>query len=147
MPAASLRSATTVCTCLALRKASRRVSLIYDRCLAPYDLTITQYGLLAHVNTLDGIGIASLAENLVMDPTTLSRNLRPLINAKLAVLASDPHDRRNRSIHLTDAGRECLAKARTGWEAAQKQVATALGEKDGTALATCVDRLLEKLSG
>ncbi len=139
-------SAPVGCTCLRLRKAARRVSQIYDAALQPFGLTVTQYSLLGHAKTLDGIGIGTLAETMVMDPTTLTRNLRPLQRRKLLVLVADVRDRRNRNIHLTDAGREALARARPGWVAAQKQVATALGDTDGPALAGTIDRLLTALA-
>ncbi len=134
------------CTCLRLRKVARRVSQIYDHALAPYNLTVTQYGLLGHIKTLDGIGIGALAEALVMDPTTLTRNLKPLETRKLVVAVADIRDRRNRNLHLTDAGRTALSTARPGWEAAQRKIAELLGDKDGPELATMIDALLVKLS-
>lgn len=138
--------ASSGCTCLRLRKVSRRVSQIYDHALAPFDLTVTQYGLLGHIKTLDGIGIGALAEALVMDPTTLTRNLKPLEARKLVVAVADVRDRRNRNLHLTDAGRAALSAARPGWEAAQKKIADLLGDRDGPQLASMIDGLLLKLS-
>ena len=134
------------CTCLLFRKAARRVSLIYDQHLEPFSLTVTQYGLLGHIKTHDGIGIGALAERLVMDPTTLTRNLRPLERRELVVLAANPRDRRNRNLHLTDSGREVFAAARPGWEAAQRQIAKVLGDSDGPVIAAVIEGMLEKLS-
>jgi DNA-binding MarR family transcriptional regulator len=134
------------CTCLRLRKAARRVSQIYDQHLGPYGVTVTQYGLLGHVKAFDGIGVGALAEKLVMDPTTLTRNLRPLERRGLLVMAPAPNDRRNRNLHLTDAGREAHAAAYPGWKAAQRQVAEVLGDRDGPALAVAIDHMLEKLT-
>ena len=68
---------TLGCTCMRLRKASRRMSQIYDHSLEAAGMTVTQYGLLGHLARYDGIGIGALAEKLIMDPTTLTRNLRP----------------------------------------------------------------------
>ena len=141
-----LKAAAPACTCLMLRKAARRVSQIYDRCLEPYGLTITQYGLLGHVKSLDGIGIGALADKLVMDPTTLTRNIRPLLTNSFLVLVPDPRDRRHRRLHLTDAGRAAFTSARVGWGAAQKQVANVLGEQDALHLAGTIDRLLRDLA-
>lgn len=138
-------SIPTGCTCLRLRKAARRVSQIYDHHLAAYGLTVTQYGLLAHINTHDGIGIGSLADKLVMDPTTLTRNVTPLVKRELVVMVPSAKDRRNRNLHLTEAGRSEFAKARPGWTAAQNEVASVLGDKDGSALASVIDRMLDKL--
>ena len=145
----SLSTARTVaspCTCLRLRKVTRRVSQIYDHCLEPHDLTITQYGLLGHIKVLDGVGIGGLADALVMDPTTLTRNLRPLVKRSLVVMVPNPRDRRHRKLYLTDAGRDLFAKARGAWDTAQRQIALALGAKDGPMLTATLDRLLEKLT-
>ena len=145
LPNKSNAAKSTVCTCLQLRKAARRISQIYDRHLEPYDLTINQYALLGYVQSFDGIGIGALAEKLVMDPTTLTRSLRPLELRGLVVVASDPRDRRNRNLHMTDAGRSQRQKARPGWEAAQHQVAEVLGHTDRDILTDTIDRMLEKL--
>src|SRR5436309_368876 len=103
------------CTCLRLRKAARRITQIYDGYVEPFGLTITQFGLLAHLRVLDGISVGALAEKLVMDPTTLTRNLRPLERRGLVKLKPDPEDRRARSLHLSEAGRELLRAARPAW--------------------------------
>ena len=55
------------CTCMRLRKATRRVSQIYDRYLERSGLTITQYGLLANLGAATEITIGVLAEKLTMD--------------------------------------------------------------------------------
>jgi DNA-binding transcriptional ArsR family regulator len=92
------------CTCLRLRKASRRVSQIYDQHLEPFGLTVTQYGVLGHLATFNGLNIGELAEKLVMDPTTLTRNLRPLQRQGLLAVKTDRRDRRARTLELTARG-------------------------------------------
>ena len=134
------------CTCLRLRKASRRVSQIYDRALEPCGLTVTQYGVFGHIAALDGIGIGALAERMVMDATTLTRNLKPLIAQAFLVLVPDPRDRRARRLHLTEAGRRRLAKAKPAWQAAQLYLERVLGQSDGPALNAVLDRVLARLA-
>ena len=136
----------SVCTCIRLRKAARRVSLVYDRHLEPFGLTITQYSLLAHLKTLDGTSIRELAETLIMDPTTLTRNLRPLERRDLLVMALDGRDRRARRLQLTAAGLAMLAKARPAWAEAQRHVWAAFGGTETRTLNTALDRLLERLT-
>jgi DNA-binding MarR family transcriptional regulator len=134
------------CTCLRLRKAARRITQIYDGHVEPFGLTITQFGLLAHLRVLDGIGVGALAEKLVMDPTTLTRNLRPLERRGLVTLEPDPEDRRSRNLHLTDAGRETLRAARPAWARAQRHVEEVLGNADAVTLNTALDRMLERFA-
>jgi len=133
------------CTALRFRKAARRVSQIYDHCLAPYGLSITQYGLLAHIQRLEGVTIGALAAELVMDPTTLTRNLRPLQQRDLVALTPSKEDRRQREMRLTKKGRESLKKARPGWEQAQRHIAELLGP-DHAPLSGAIDRMLSRLS-
>ena len=134
------------CTCLRLRKASRRVSQIYDRALEPCGLTVTQYGLLGHIAALDGIGIGALAARMVMDPTTLTRNLKPLLEQALIVLLPDRRDRRARCLHLTDDGGRAFARAKPAWKRAQLQLEQVLGERDAPALNAVLDRVLARLA-
>jgi DNA-binding MarR family transcriptional regulator len=129
-----------------LRKASRRVSQIYDRCLEQTGMTVTQYGLLGYILRYDGIGIGALAEKLIMDPTTLTRNLRPLQQKGLVALAADPRDRRARRLHLTAAGRQAFEDAKPAWARAQRQIEQALGAAETPALNAALDRVLEKLA-
>jgi DNA-binding MarR family transcriptional regulator len=134
------------CTCLRLRKAARRVSQIYDQHLEPFGLTVTQYGVLSHLATYDGISIGELAEKLVMDPTTLTRNLRPLEREGLVEAKPDRHDRRARSLGLTVKGRKVLERAKPGWARAQRHIERVLGEIETPALNAALDRVLERLA-
>jgi DNA-binding MarR family transcriptional regulator len=134
------------CTCLRLRKASRRVSQIYDHYLERHGLTITQYGLLAHLSGLDGVSIGALAEKLIMDPTTLTRNLRPLERRGYVELAPDPRDRRARRPHLTSQGRTAFIAARPAWIEAQRHVETVIGASKAPALHAALDHVLERLA-
>src|SRR6266702_2220399 len=127
------------CTCLRLRKAARRITQIYDGYVEPFGLTITQFGLLAHLRVLDGISVGALAEKLVMDPTTLTRNLHPLERRGLVALEPDPEDRRSRSLRLTEEGREVLRAARPAWARAQRHVEQVLGNADTAGLQAAPD--------
>jgi DNA-binding MarR family transcriptional regulator len=134
------------CTAMRVRKAARRVTQIYDTQLEPFGLTITQYGLLGRIKALDGLSIGELAEKMLMDPTTLTRSLRPLQRRGLLVLAPDPRDKRSRSLHLTERGREAFDQARSGWQKAQRHIVQTLGDKETAALHAALDRMVELLA-
>ena len=136
----------SACTAMRIRKAARRVTQIYDQHLEPFDLTVTQYGLLGRIKALDSLSIGELAEKMLMDPTTLTRNLRPLQRRGLLVLAPDPRDKRSRSLHLTERGREAFDDARTGWQKAQQRIARARGETETATLHAALDHMLDRLS-
>jgi DNA-binding MarR family transcriptional regulator len=122
------------------------VSQIYDQQLEPFGLTVTQYGVLGHLATFEGISIGELAEKLVMDPTTLTRNLRPLEREGLVAVKPDRRDRRARSVELTGNGRKALERARPGWVRAQRHVERLFGELETPALNAALDRVLERLA-
>ena len=140
------RPKLTGCTCSRLRKVSRRVSQIYDRSLEASGLTVTQYALLAHLVAFDGISIGALAEKMVMDPTALTRSLRPLERRGLVTLKSSRSDRRVRSLHLTASGRRAFDEAKPAWARAQRHIESAIGELETPALHAALDRVLERLA-
>ena len=129
-----------------LRKASRVVSQIYDRGLASAGMTVTQYGLLAHLARFDGIAIGELAGKLAMDPTTLTRNLRPLERQGFVKQEPDHRDGRARRLHLTASGRRAYDAAKPSWADAQRHIERVLGDVEAEALNATLDRVLEKLS-
>ena len=129
-----------------LRKASRRVSQIYDHSLEGAGMTVTQYGLLGHLARFDGIGIGALAEKLSMDPTTLTRNLRPLERQAFVAMKPDHRDKRSRCLHLTASGRAAFENAKPAWVRAQRHIEEALGGLETSALNVALDRVLERLA-
>ena len=133
------------CSALRFRKAARRVTQIYDHELEPYGLTITQYGLLGHLYHFGGINVGALAEKLVMDPTTLTRNLRPLERQGYVVLTADEKDRRSRKLDLTEVGTARYKAARPGWQAAQDRIAATLGPERSAFLADTIDGMIDDL--
>jgi DNA-binding MarR family transcriptional regulator len=129
-----------------LRKAARRVSQIYDRHLEASGLTITQFGVLATLYGSDRIAIGPLAEQLFMDPTTLTRNLQPLHREGLVVIEPDRRDRRVRWVSLSDLGRRTFDAARPAWREAQGQVRRLIGDEEMANLHDALDGALERLA-
>jgi DNA-binding MarR family transcriptional regulator len=71
---------------------------------------------------------------MVMDRTTLGRNILPLEREGLISVTASRTDRRSKEIRLTDAGLERLREAREGWRQAQAQFAAAFGEERAAGL-------------
>jgi DNA-binding MarR family transcriptional regulator len=134
------------CTCLRLRRTARRVTQIYDQMLEPSGLTLTQFSLLAHIYAGEGLSVGDLAEALVTDPTTLTRNLKPLIERRLVNVRPGEDDRRRRVIVLTPEGQGLLPVAHPLWRKAQAHVAHLLGESETARLNKTLDRSLGRLT-
>ena len=75
-----------------------------------------------------------LHEFLAMDPTTLSRNLKPLQNGGLLVVERAETDKRARIVRLTADGERVLAEALPLWRAAQDRLIESFGEDGSAAL-------------
>ncbi len=101
------------CHCSALRKASRRVSQIYDTAFSPAGLTNNQFSLLWEIKRRSSHPptMGDLAAVAVMDRSTLGHNLRSLVRDGLVKLVRAKDDRRSRRVHLTAAGSERLSQA------------------------------------
>ena len=113
------------CTCARLRKLSRRLTRIYDAHLAPQQIKVTQYSLLANAARAERT-LSEFAAELEMDRSTLSRNLAPLA-AQGWVAISVGADPRSRCVRVTAAGRRKLAAALPLWRRAQCAIEAALG--------------------
>jgi DNA-binding MarR family transcriptional regulator len=122
------------CNCTTLRKASRRISQLYDTALAPSGLKTTQRAILAQINRSQPTTVGALAEALVMDSGALAHTLKPLERDRLVEVTIDPDDRRNRLITLTPAGRAKLTETDALWAKAQRGFEIALGGVESEAL-------------
>jgi DNA-binding MarR family transcriptional regulator len=78
--------------------------------------------------------MASVADLLGMDRTTLTAALKPLERRGLLKITPDPSDRRSRRLHLTPQGKTLLARAVPIWERTSRQVETLLGDSNPDAL-------------
>ena len=116
------------CVCSQVRKLARKLSSFYDTVLAPEKLTVTQYALLANIARAGQLRHTVLAENVGMERTTLTRNLRPLTRGKL-VVATAGLDRRQHLLQLTTAGKRKLIRCLPLWEEAQRQFLSHIGSE------------------
>lgn len=132
----------TLCACANLRKVARKITQTYDAALKPTGLKTTQFNILATVEKTGDLPISQLAEQLVMERTTLTRNLTPLIN-KGYIRVNSQSDQRIKSIHLTKSGRAILEEALPHWKNIQSKVAANLGPQDFTGLLQTLNKTLD----
>lgn len=110
----------TPCNCLALRQAARHLTQYYDRLLAPSGLRSTQFSILAKLEWLGPSTINTLANELVMDRTTLGRTMLTLQRDGFIAVKNSSSDRRSKELQLTESGVTRLGIARELWNDAQK---------------------------
>ena len=118
------------CLCLHVQRAARALARRFDDALRPVGLTNGQFSLLMSLNRPEPPGIASVANLLAMDRTTLTAALKPLERRGLITIAQDPRDRRGRRLSLTPEGTNLLAAATPIWETTHREVERLLEEGD-----------------
>jgi DNA-binding MarR family transcriptional regulator len=114
------------CTNLKLRQLMRRVAQLYDAEVGKTGLRGTQYSLLSYVARLGPIRPVDLARAMKVDASTLTRNLRPLVDAGLVTMGPGP-DARSRLVQATEAGRGKRQEAQRRWRVAQESLNQRLG--------------------
>jgi DNA-binding MarR family transcriptional regulator len=133
------------CTNIKLRQLLRRVAQHYDAEVGKTGLRTTQYSLLSYVYKLGPIRPGDLAQAMKMDASTLTRNMRSLIDAGWIALGPGA-DGRSRLVSMTDAGREKRQEAQRRWRVAQEDINRILGAERVIALHALIDESLELLS-
>ncbi|GAB2178086.1 MarR family winged helix-turn-helix transcriptional regulator [Dongia sp. agr-C8] len=127
------------CNCLAIRQAARYLTQFYDQFLAPSGLRSTQFSILGKLRGYGPLSINALAKELVMDRTTLGRNMLPLQREGLIEIVPGTADRRTKELRLTEAGIERLRAATPGWNEAQSRFEQAFGRKRSSELRALLD--------
>ncbi|OZI21078.1 MarR family transcriptional regulator [Bordetella genomosp. 9] len=123
-----------VCNGAALRKATRRVTQLYDTVLAPCGLKVSQRSILLHVDRAGTPTMSELAHAMVLDRSALAHNLKPLERDGYLVQIRDEYDGRSRRVQLTPDGRRKLAESNRLWRQAQNRFEAAYGAERAAAL-------------
>jgi DNA-binding MarR family transcriptional regulator len=117
------------CNCFVVRSAARHVTQLYDQFLAPVGLRVTQFSILAKLKRLGPMTINALARQMVMDRTTLGRNVLPLERDGLIKIEVSASDARAKELHLTKTGDKRVLAGREAWERAQARFDSRFGAK------------------
>ena len=133
------------CTNFKLRQLTRRVTRHFDAELAKAGLKTTQYSLLSHVLRMGPLRPVDLARAMGVMPSTLTRNLQPMLAAGWLTVGEGA-DARSRLISLTDAGRDMRAQAQRSWRSAQNKLNAVLGEARVAALHALIDESMALLA-
>jgi DNA-binding MarR family transcriptional regulator len=121
------------CLCYALRQASRAISRFYDDELRGVGLRVTQYSLLQLLRRSGEVRQRDLAGLSLHDETSLTRSLRPLLDAGwIAVRTGE--DRREKWFTITALGVAKLKEGRPAWERAQTRIQELLPERSWRSL-------------
>jgi DNA-binding MarR family transcriptional regulator len=134
------------CACFNLRKAARAVTQLYETALAPSGMRATQFSVLTALALVDSAPLSRVADALVMDRTTLTRNLRPLTRRGWVRIEAGA-DRRERYLSLTRSGRAALDRALPLWQQAQTRLHAHVGDARWARLLTDLHGLVATAQG
>ena len=114
------------CYCIVLRKASRRISALYDEALAPLGINITQFSALRNIGRNAPISLTDLGHEMELDRSTVGRNMKVLERMDLIAFGTG-EDHREAVLSLTPEGKALLERAKPIWDDIQDQLENRLG--------------------
>ncbi len=118
----------------------------FDQTLAPAGLRSTQLVILIAAELFGPSSIARLARELVMDRSTLTRNLKPLLTMELLEL-SVADNGKHKSVVVTDQGRDALIRSMPYWDQAQGHVVDRVGTEHWERIVADVNTVIDATRG
>jgi DNA-binding MarR family transcriptional regulator len=128
------------CVCTTLRKATRNVTQLYDDAIRPSGLRTTQLHTLNAIGDAGEATVTKLTELLLIDQTTLTRNLAVLERDGLIKQVQKP-DGRLKSVRLTRKGEQALQAALPLWAEIQERVTKAISTSTWASMSAELERL------
>jgi len=115
------------CFNLAMRKSARLITQFYEERLSKAGIKVGQFSILRAVYITKETTNKALQSILVLEQTTLTRNLKPLLRDGYLKQTVDPDDGRNKLISLTAEGKALYRKALPLWQSAQDELQQKIG--------------------
>lgn len=131
------------CLCAILRKATRVITKRYDEFLHPLGLKITQYSMLMNITRNRGITTTELAKVMLMDQTTVTRNLQLLEKKGFIFFLEEGKDLRSKQIQISQKGQKMIEQAKPLWEKAQQEIKDELGSQGFDAIISSLNLLIK----
>ena len=116
-------------TCLGYRtrRLARTVTRIYNDCLRPLGLNLTEMNLLAAIAARGSVQPAKHGPAMALEKSTLSRNTARLVELGWVQIHHHPDDR-GVLLTLTARGNQVLLQALPAWKQAQHQAKSVVAE-------------------
>ena len=117
------------CACGNLRKTTRTITQFYDKMLLPTGLRSTQCLLLLDISFNENISVSNLANILLMDQSTVTRNVELLRKSGYIDIKKEDRDSRKKCITITDKGLKTLEVAMPLLKKAQSKIEDGIGKE------------------
>ncbi len=132
------------CFCASTRHAARLLTRHYEEELRPADVTPAQFELLGMISGRSSLSQSEIAQILSLDQTTLSRNLKILIERGWVTRSAFPKDSRRVVYTISKKGKAVFRQALPLWQRAQASIEQTLGSEREAVWST-LDRLISAL--
>jgi DNA-binding MarR family transcriptional regulator len=116
------------CTGAQVRKLNRIVSKKYNDALSPFGVNISQANIIFATSSKNGILQTEIANALVLERSTLHRDIKRLIDRNLLRLDKNPNIK-SPSVYLTDEGNAFVKSFLPSWKRTQKEIEEILGNE------------------
>lgn len=130
-----------VCASANLRTVSGSLTQLYNHLLKPTGLKITQYYMLGNIYTSPDISISKLGEIMLLDQTTVTRNLNILNDSGYVQIKRAEQDSRTKVVTITELGYEKLNDATPIWIRVQEEIEGSIGKAEYMDLLEKLDAL------
>jgi len=134
------------CFNMAMRISSRLITQFYDERLSVLGLKVGQFSILRATHFAGETTNKQLQGILVIDQTTLTRNLKPLLRDAFLQVKAAAEDGRVKNIRLTKKGQALYDKALPIWEQAQKDILVKLGDKQAQNILDLTETFVDALN-
>src|SRR6201995_3495375 len=121
-PAPDMQPMFTDCYCTQFRRTSGALTKIYDEALEPVGLRITQFSLLRSLGRIGIATITQLADESALDLTTISRNVKLLIERGWVDVLPGEKDKREKRLSWNENGKAAVKNAMPQFRKAQGHI-------------------------
>lgn len=111
----------TDCYCTQFRRAAQAITKIYDEALNGDQILLTQFSLLRALKRLGPATQNELAKEVALDKTTISRNVKILVQRGW-IDVEGTKDLREKRLKLSHLGQAKLDSSSVAWKKAQESV-------------------------
>ena len=136
----------TECSCNMIRESARKITQFYEGSLREAGIKPTQFSILAALANTGPIQLTQLADRLLLERTSLTRNLDVLERNGWVELQTGEEDLRQRVVSLSKKGYEQLDQAIPYWKKAQKAIANEMGQDTITGLREILSEMTEVIT-
>ncbi len=112
------------CMAAKINACERVINNIFRKHLAPFEITTSQFTILMVIYQMGKARQVDLCQNLVMEKSSLNRNLKRLIDKKLIHVAD------RKQISIQKKGKQLLESSIPAWDKAKAECAQQL-KQDG----------------